>query len=77
MLESVREAINEVLVESGRAPLESLSAETNLRVDVGLDSLDLAELTVRIEFRHGVDVFSDGVIVETVGEIIQRIESKS
>ncbi len=46
-----------------------------LRRELGLDSLDLAELTVRIENEYGVDIFEDG-IVETVGEILEKLERK-
>jgi len=40
-----------------------------------LDSLDLAELTVRLEEEFGVDVFEDG-IVETVEEILTKLSKK-
>ena len=45
---------------------------TDLRNDLGFDSLDLAELTVRIEKDFGVDVFVDG-IVTTIGEIKKKL----
>ena len=45
---------------------------TSLRNDIGLDSLDLAELTVIIEEEYGVDIFEDG-FVETVGDVIKKI----
>jgi acyl carrier protein len=41
--------------------------------DLGFESLDLAELTVRIEEKFGVDVFADG-LVTTVGEVMQKLE---
>ncbi len=50
-----------------------IDAQTNLRHDLGFDSLDLAELTVRVEDEFGVDIFEDG-IVNTVGEILLKIE---
>lgn len=40
--------------------------------ELGLDSLALAELTVRIEREFGVDVFSDGII-SSIGEVLERI----
>jgi acyl carrier protein len=62
------ETINQVRANKGRAPLSRLSPQLRLREDCELDSLDLAELTVRIEDASGVDVFAEG-IVRTVGEI--------
>ena len=47
--------------------------ELKLREDIGLDSFDLAQLTVMIEDEFDIDVFEDGII-ETVGEIIIKIE---
>ncbi len=40
--------------------------------EIGLDSLALAELTVRLEQEFGVDVFANGVI-GTVAEVKERI----
>lgn len=54
---------------------KKITEDTHLRDDLGLDSLDLAELTVRIESEFGIDVFEDG-IVNTVGEIIKKIKNK-
>ncbi|WP_155591977.1 acyl carrier protein [Lysinibacillus cavernae] len=67
--------INEMREEDGNAPLEMLEDSMDLRDDLVLDSLMLAELTVRIESEFNVDIFEDG-IVQTVGEIIAKIEGK-
>jgi acyl carrier protein len=66
--------INEVFIESGREPLQSLSPEMSLRSDLDLDSLDLAVLTVKLESATGVDVFQNGV-VQTVGDLLERLSS--
>ncbi len=47
----------------------------HLRNDIGFDSLDLAELTVRIEAEYDIDIFEDG-IVNTVSEIFQKLNGK-
>ena len=47
-----------------------------LREDIGFDSLDLAELTVRIEDKFSVDVFADG-LVHTAGEIEDKLSRAS
>jgi acyl carrier protein len=64
--------INEVLANKQQPPVTTLTASSRLREDLGFASLDLAELTVRIEERFGVDVFADG-LVHTVGEIEAKI----
>jgi len=69
---NIQELISIILAKRGKnKPVEILSS-SNLR-DLGFDSLDLAELTVRIENEFGIDIFEDG-IVETVGEILEKLE---
>ncbi len=67
--------INQILEEAGNSPVNSLENSTRLRDDLNLDSLMLAELTVIIENEFGVDIFEDG-IVETIGEVVSKIEGK-
>ena len=42
--------------------LTSIAPGADLRGELALTSLDLAELTVRIQDRFGVDVFAAGVV---------------
>jgi acyl carrier protein len=65
--------INRIRVNKDLKPIDHMQMTQNIRTDLGLDSLDLAELTVRIENEFGIDVFEDG-IVETVGEILEKLE---
>jgi acyl carrier protein len=74
-MEKILEIMNQVLENRANEKLTFLSPEMNLRNDIGFDSLDLAELTVRIDAEYGVDIFEDGII-NTVGDIFQKIESK-
>jgi acyl carrier protein len=67
--------INTVLIGKGSQPIDAIRSDTHLRNDLGFDSFDLAELTVRVEEAYGVDIFADG-IVNTVGEIEHIIAAK-
>ena len=71
-LEMVRKLINEIVENKGVESLKGITESTLLLDDLGFDSLDLAELTVRIEKETGIDVFADG-IVQTVGQVVKRI----
>ena len=73
MLANLLSIINTVLTNRGKNPIDIISENSHLRNDLGFDSLDLAELTVRIEAEYDVDIFEDG-IVNTIGEILQKIE---
>lgn len=71
----ILEIINVVLENRTKEKLASLNPEMHLRNDIGFDSLDLAELTVRFEAEYDIDIFEDG-IVNTVGEILVKLENK-
>lgn len=72
MSPSLLEIINQVRANKGLPELDIVRGTLRLREDLGFDSLDLAELTARIDEAWGIDIFADGVL-STVGEIEQRI----
>jgi len=71
----ILEIMNTVLDNRAKEKLTSINPEMHLRNDIGFDSLDLAELTVRIEAEYDIDIFEDG-IVNTVGEILKKLKNK-
>lgn len=73
--EQLLEIINSILLNKGVEVIEFLNDEMDLRNDIGLTSLDLAELTVKIEDATDIDVFEDGLI-NTVGEIYEKINKQ-
>ena len=64
--------VNTVLENSGKDTIKDISPGLSLTKHLNLTSLELAELTVRIEEKSGVDIFNDG-IVQTIGEILERL----
>ena len=74
-MNKLKKYINTVLENRGKSQVTEISELSNLRNDCGLDSLDLAELTVRIEAEYDVDIFEDGVVT-TIGEILRKINNK-
>ena len=64
--------VNQVRRNKGQPGLQVLTDDSHLRDDLQFDSLDLAELTVRIEERFGVDVFAEGV-VRRWGDVRARV----
>jgi acyl carrier protein len=71
-MENILKIINIVLDNRDKLRISKISKSSHLRNDCGLDSLDLAELTVRIESEYDVDIFENGH-VETVGDIMNKI----
>jgi acyl carrier protein len=64
--------LNQVRENKGLPAIGAYDRTLRLREDIGFESLDLAELTVRIEEKFSVDVFADGLI-HTAGEIEDKI----
>ncbi len=65
----IRETIQRLLEQRGAGSLE-IRSEAKLTVDLGLDSLELAELSAVLEDEVGHDPFSEGIVPETVGELV-------
>ncbi len=62
-------SIAEVFENKGVKP-PLLGAETRLDASLGLDSLDFAELVVRLEAKFGADPFAQGATpVETIAQL--------
>jgi len=68
--------INTVLENRSKSTISELKDTYNFRNDLDFDSLDLAELTVRLEVEFDVDVFENG-LVNTVEEIKERLMQKA
>ena len=74
MEKKVIEIIKNLIAENDiKLSVEEINDSTLLTNDLGLDSFDLALLTVEIESEFGVDVFENGVI-STVGEIFKQLK---
>lgn len=62
--------INKVRTDSGREAIE-ICDDDALTGEIGLDSLDLAQMVVAIEKQLGVDPFCDGsATARTLGELV-------
>jgi len=72
MQEKVLQIINQIRINNQLEKIGIINEKDDLRNDIGLNSFDLAELTVRIEDEFDVDIFEDG-IVSTVGEILKKL----
>lgn len=74
-LNQLLQMINGIRKGAGRAELQQLLPDQKLQQDLELDSLQLAEMTVLIESKFGVDVFEDG-IVTTVQDVLTGIQNR-
>ena len=65
--------INQIRLNNNLNVLNVISETDDLLSDIGFNSFDLAELTVRIENEFDIDIFEDG-IVATVGDILNKLK---
>lgn len=73
MEKEILEIINKIRVAKELDAVSEVKATDRLREELGLTSFDLAELTVNIEDKFGIDIFEDG-LVNTVGEIYAKLQ---
>ena len=73
MLERLKAVVGEYV-----APDElEITYETSLRMDLGLNSLDLVNLAVSVEKEFGVEIPDRKLaMMKTVGDIIRHIEAE-
>lgn len=64
----VKDIIGGLLRRRG-ADVPEITPDSALTADLGLDSLELAELSAALEDSMGRDPYSEGLVPETVGEL--------
>ena len=68
----IKELILEILEEDSTTLEYPITLDSHLKNDIGLDSLNLALLTVKIEDEFNIDIFEDGLVF-TVSDILDRL----
>lgn len=66
------EIINGVLEDNDLDTFETFEDSMNLKNDLGMDSFNLAELTVAIEDEFDVDIFKNDMVF-TIGDIKKKL----
>ncbi|MBR2315852.1 MAG: acyl carrier protein [Clostridia bacterium] len=69
--------LKRIIDEHVNVDLDSITAETKLREDLGLDSLDMASLACEVEDEFEIEIPDDAIYsVITVGDVIKFIETE-
>jgi acyl carrier protein len=71
-MKKLYEIINGILKENDLDTFDKFEDSHHLKNDLGLDSFNLAELTVLIEDEYDIDIF-EGDLVFTIGDIKQKL----
>ena len=73
MLEKVKETVAEAL----GADIDTITAETSFKEDLGADSLDLFELVMALEEKYEVEIPSEELAeLTTVGAVMEYLKNK-
>jgi acyl carrier protein len=74
MKEKVIEIIHNLIKENDiQINIVEINELTSLTTDLGLDSFNLAQLTVEIESEFGIDIFESGVVFN-VGDVLNKLK---
>ena len=75
---SIMEQIKEILVETFSLDAEEVTADARLEADLGINSLELAELALRCDEEFGVEIDDEDIHrLITVGDVANYIEEKT
>jgi len=74
MEEKIFNIINQVRKNSGLEAIADINKDLDLREDLELDSISIAELITMIDNSFDVDI-NAGVLLKTVGDIIDEMQN--
>ena len=75
---SIMEQITEILVETFSLEPEEVTADARLEADLGINSLELAELALRCDEEFGVEIDDEDIHrLITFGDVANYIEEKT
>ncbi|MCR5654418.1 MAG: acyl carrier protein [Lachnospiraceae bacterium] len=69
--------VKEIIAEQLNVDVDSITADTSFKDDLGADSLDLFELVMAFEEEYGVEIPAEELEnVTTVGAVIEYMKKK-
>ncbi len=69
------ERIKEIVAEALNADLDTLTAETSFKDDLGADSLDLFEMVMTFEDEFSVEIPAEDLEqIVTIGDVVKYLE---
>lgn len=72
------EKVKSILVEELDLDADDVTLESNIKEDLGADSLDMVDLIMSIEDEFDIKVAeSDAATIKTVGDIVNYIDAQN
>lgn len=74
---SVETSVKELIAKQLNKPVDEITEDKDIKVDLGADSLDIVEMVMAFEEEFAISLpEEEAVNIKTVGDIIKLIESK-
>lgn len=75
--EDIEKELKEIIFDITNIKKEKLTLTTNLRTDIGIDSLDVAEIMFAIKQKFGIELSPEDIeTVSTLDSIVKNLEIK-
>lgn len=75
---SCADKVKELIAKQLNKPVEDITDEKDVKVDLGADSLDVVDMIMSFEDEFGISVpDEEAVNIKTVGDIVKLIDEKT
>ena len=77
-IENVFEEVQKIMAKQLRKPVESIRMDSQIKRDLGADSIDILQLLLRIEDDYGIMIPDERLAnFNTVGDVVAFLEKLS
>lgn len=77
-IENVFEEVQKIMAKQLRKPVESIQMDSQIKKDLGADSIDILQLLLRIEDDYGIMIPDEQLAnFNTVGDVVAFLEKLS
>lgn len=77
-IENVFEEVQKIMAKQLRKPVESIQLDSQIKKDLGADSIDILQLLLRIEDDYGIMIPDEQLAnFNTVGDVVAFLETLS
>ena len=77
-IENVFEEVQKIMAKQLRKPVESIRLDSQIKRDLGADSIDILQLLLRIEDDYGIMIPDEALATfSTVGDVVAFLEKLS
>lgn len=77
-IENVFEEVQKIMAKQLRKPVESIQLDSQIKRDLGADSIDILQLLLRIEDDYGIMIPDEQLAnFNTVGDVVAFLETLS